>query len=81
MTWDMLSLIGIVAFAASGAIMAMEEDYDIFGVIVLGMATAFGGGVLRNLFIGVPITSLWSQSLFLKTALVAILILYVLPGT
>lgn len=80
MTWDILSMLGIVAFAASGAIMAMEEKYDLFGVVVLGMAASFGGGVLRNLFIGQPITTLWSQSLFLNTALITIVILYVFPA-
>lgn len=80
MTWDVLSLMGIVAFAASGAIIAMEEEYDIFGVAVLGMAAAFGGGVVRNLFIGIPITSLWSQGLLLNTALATIFLLYLFPA-
>lgn len=79
MTWELLSLLGIVAFAASGAIIAMEEQYDLFGVVVLGMAAAFGGGVIRNLFIGHPITTLWSQSLFLNTALITIVLIYLFP--
>lgn len=80
--WDIFqvfSLIGTIAFAVSGAIVAMEEEYDILGVFVLGLVTAFGGGVVRNLLIGVPVTTLWSQGLFLKTAGVAILIVFVLP--
>ncbi|MDF2719585.1 MAG: trimeric intracellular cation channel family protein [Paenibacillus sp.] len=80
MTWDLLSLLGIVAFAASGAIIAMEEEYDLFGVAVLGMAAAFGGGVIRNLFIGHPITTLWSQALFLNTALITIVVIYMFPA-
>lgn len=80
--WDIFhvfSLIGTIAFAVSGAIVAMEEEYDILGVFVLGLITAFGGGVVRNLLIGVPVTTLWSQGLFLKTAGFAILIVFVLP--
>jgi uncharacterized membrane protein YeiH len=77
--FQMFSLIGTIAFAVSGAIVAMEEDYDILGVFVLGLVTAFGGGVIRNLLIGVPVTTLWSQGLFLKTAGIAILIVFVLP--
>lgn len=42
MAWEIFSIIGTIAFALSGAIVAMEEDYDIFGVYILGMATAFG---------------------------------------
>lgn len=82
MEWDVFhvfSLIGTIAFAASGAIVAMEEEYDILGVFVLGLVTAFGGGVIRNLLIGVPVTTLWSQGLFLKTAGIAILIVFLMP--
>ncbi len=77
--FQVFSLIGIVAFAASGAIVAMEEKYDIFGVLVLGLVTAFGGGIIRNLLIGIPVTTLWSQRLFLTTAVVSILVIYILP--
>lgn len=42
MTWDVLSIIGTIAFAVSGAIVAMEEEYDILGVYILGIVTAFG---------------------------------------
>jgi uncharacterized membrane protein YeiH len=79
--FQLLSFIGIVAFAASGAIVAMEEEYDILGVFVLGLVTAFGGGVFRNLLIGVPVTTLWSQGVFLKTAIVAILVVFVMPAS
>ncbi|MBJ6363672.1 trimeric intracellular cation channel family protein [Paenibacillus sp. GCM10012307] len=73
------SIIGTIAFAVSGAIVAMEEEYDILGVFVLGLVTAFGGGVVRNVLIGMPITTLWSQGLFLKTAIIAVLIAFLLP--
>lgn len=73
------SIIGTIAFAVSGAIVAMEEEYDILGVFVLGLVTAFGGGVVRNLLIGVPVTTLWSQGLLLKTAIVAMAIAFILP--
>mgnify|MGYP000911187441 CR=1 FL=1 len=77
--FHVFSLVGTIAFAASGAIVAMEEEYDILGVFVLGMVTAFGGGVIRNVLIGLPATTLWSQGLYLKTAALAILIVFVMP--
>lgn len=83
MNWelfDIFSMIGIIAFAVSGAIVAMEEEFDILGVFVLGMVTAFGGGIIRNLLIGVPVPTLWSQGFFLNTAAVAIVIVFVLPA-
>lgn len=64
MAWELLSVIGIIAFAVSGAIVAMEEEYDILGVYILGIVTAFGGGAIRNLLIGVPVSALWEQGAF-----------------
>lgn len=77
--FDVFSIIGTIAFAMSGAFVAMEEEYDILGVIVLGLVTAFGGGIVRNVLIGVPVTSLWSQGLLISLALISVLFAFVLP--
>ncbi|OUS75421.1 hypothetical protein B1748_17765 [Paenibacillus sp. MY03] len=77
--FNVFSLIGTIAFAVSGAVVAMEEEYDILGVYVLGLVTAFGGGVIRNLLIGMPVTMLWSQGYLFKVALIAMTIAFVLP--
>lgn len=76
MAWEVLSIIGIVAFAISGAIVAMEEEYDILGVYILGIVTAFGGGAIRNLLIGLPVSALWSQGKMFTIALVSITIVF-----
>ena len=47
-----LELIGTAAFAVSGAIVGIKKQMDLFGVIVLGVCTAVGGGVLRDVFSG-----------------------------
>ena len=47
-----LELIGTVAFAASGAMIAIDRRMDIFGVATLGLFTAVGGGVIRDLLLG-----------------------------
>ena len=41
-------LIGAVAFAVSGAALAVKKGMDLFGVAVMGMTTAVGGGILRD---------------------------------
>lgn len=46
-------IIGIIAFAISGAMVAIEKDLDIFGVVVLGVTTALGGGVIRDLILSI----------------------------
>ncbi|MFD2443637.1 trimeric intracellular cation channel family protein [Bacillus sp. CGMCC 1.16607] len=79
MTWEVLSMIGTIAFAVSGAIVAMEEEYDILGVYILGIVTAFGGGAIRNLLIGVPISALWDQGLFFQIALLSITTVFLFP--
>ncbi|OHB25234.1 MAG: hypothetical protein A2X84_00580 [Desulfuromonadaceae bacterium GWC2_58_13] len=47
-----LDLIGTAAFAASGAWAGVRRDMDLFGVLVLGMVTATGGGTLRDVLLG-----------------------------
>ena len=53
-----LELIGTVAFAVSGAIVGIKKQMDLFGVIGLGICTAVGGGIVRDLILGVtpPVT-------------------------
>ncbi len=48
----LLDLIGTAAFAASGAWAGVRRGMDLFGVLVLGMVTAIGGGTLRDLLLG-----------------------------
>ncbi|WP_335871761.1 trimeric intracellular cation channel family protein [Bacillus sp. 2205SS5-2] len=80
MTWEMLSIIGTIAFAVSGAIVAMEEEYDILGVYILGIVTAFGGGAIRNLLIGVPVSALWEQGFLFQIALLSITAVFLFPN-
>jgi len=47
-----LDLLGTVAFAASGAWAGIRRDMDLFGVLVLGIVTATGGGTLRDILLG-----------------------------
>ncbi|MBQ7874944.1 MAG: trimeric intracellular cation channel family protein [Oscillospiraceae bacterium] len=45
-------LMGTVAFAVSGAITGLSKKMDIFGVATLGLVTAVGGGVIRDIILG-----------------------------
>lgn len=45
-------MVGIVAFALSGAMTALKYDMDLLGIPFLATVTALGGGVLRDLLIG-----------------------------
>lgn len=54
---NIMEYIGIVSFAASGAYVAMGKRMDIFGVFVIAMVTALGGGMMRDVImdVGVPV--------------------------
>lgn len=54
MNWMMffLEILGTIAFSVSGAIEAMKKEMDLLGVLVLGLVTAVGGGILRDIIIG-----------------------------
>ena len=47
-----LEIIGTIAFAVSGALVAVKSKFDVFGVIVIGCVTAVGGGIMRDILIG-----------------------------
>ena len=52
-----LEYIGVFAFAVSGSIVAIEEEFDVFGVYIIAIITAMGGGVLRDIVsdVGIPV--------------------------
>lgn len=74
-----LSVMGSVAFAVSGAMVAIEEDYDIFGILVLGLITAFAGGMIRNLIVGLSVAPVWHQTGSFLAALAAMVMAMILP--
>jgi uncharacterized membrane protein YeiH len=74
--WEVFSFIGTAAFAISGALVAQEEKYDIFGVYILGIVTAFGGGAIRNVLLGIPASVLWSQHFLFIVASVLITFIF-----
>lgn len=45
-------LAGTVAFTISGVMTGLEKRMDIFGISILGLTTAVGGGVIRDLVLG-----------------------------
>lgn len=48
----LLDIIGTMAFATSGALTAMSKKLDLFGVLIVAVVTAVGGGTLRDVMIG-----------------------------
>ena len=73
-----LELIGTVAFAVSGAIVGIKKQMDLFGVIVLGVCTAVGGGIVRDLILGVTPPVTFQNPVYTLTA-AAVSVLMFLP--
>lgn len=49
----LMELIGTVAFAACGALVAIEKELDYYGITFFAITTAVGGGIIRDVLIDV----------------------------
>lgn len=47
--------LGVFVFAISGALVAIRHNMDLFGILVLSLFPAIGGGTLRDLLLDVPV--------------------------
>jgi len=73
-----LELIGTVAFAVSGAFVAMRAKLDIFGVVFIGCITSVGGGILRDLLIGVTPPAIFARWYILLAAALTSALVFIL---
>lgn len=71
-----LDILGTFAFAISGALVASDKKFDLFGVIIIAFVTAVGGGMLRDVLIDAhPIN--WIGDLnYLWTILTAVVLTF-----
>ena len=72
-----IEVIGLVAFAFSGALAGARKDLDIIGCVILGMATGVGGGTIRDTILDVPV--FWVQDYMcysLNVCLVSSVVIY-----
>ena len=72
----LLELAGTVAFAVSGAVLGIEKHMDIFGVGLLGITTAVGGGILRDLVVGLTPPRAFQDPIYLLVALGVSVVLF-----
>jgi len=74
-----LEIIGTLAFALSGALTAIKHKMDIFGVAILGLTTATGGGIIRDLILGVRPPTMFTKPVYALTALALSIIVFLRP--
>lgn len=63
-----IKLIGTIAFAVSGALVAIDKQFDIFGAMILGVIAAVGGGVLRDILLGINPPLMFKDYVFVTVA-------------
>ncbi len=51
-TWHIFEILGTIAFAFSGVMVGISKKMDIFGIAVLAIVTAIGGGIMRDVMVG-----------------------------
>jgi len=68
-----IDILGTIAFAISGVLVAMEKKLDLFGVFIIAFVTAVGGGTLRDLLIGYTPVAWMRDSLYVSTILTAVI--------
>ena len=74
---SILDILGTIAFAISGALVAMNKKFDPFGVFIIAFVTAVGGGTLRDVLIGrQPV--IWMQNPIYVYAIIAAVLIAVL---
>ena len=71
-----LDILGTFMFAISGALVASDQDFDLFGILIIAFVTAVGGGMLRDILINShPIN--WIGDLnYVYTILIAVLLTF-----
>ncbi len=72
-----LELIGTAAFAVSGALVGIAKRMDIFGVCILGMTTALGGGMIRDVVLGMTPPAAFSSPEYIAVAAIVSLITFI----
>ncbi len=72
MLYQTIDILGTVAFAISGVLVAMEKRLDLFGVFIIAFVTAIGGGTLRDLLIGNTPVAWMTDITYMLTIFIAV---------
>lgn len=73
---NLIDYIGTFAFAISGIRLASEKNFDLFGAFIVGMATACGGGTLRDVALGVNPFWMTHWEYFIVTAFALLVFIF-----
>ncbi len=74
--FSIFEFIGIIASAVSGALQGIKYKMDLFGVVVLSIITALGGGLIRDIVIGYIPPAMFRNPLLVCAAIITALIVF-----
>lgn len=72
----LLEIVGTIAFSVSGAMTGIKKRMDILGVIILGLVTAVGGGILRDLVLGITPPTTFRRSIYAVVAVLTAIVIF-----
>ena len=72
-----LEIVGTAAFALSGGVIGLKKKMDIFGVCMLGLTTAVGGGIIRDIMLGLTPPAVFSSPGYIAMAVAVPALLFV----
>ncbi len=64
-----LEIIGTIAFAISGAVVGVQKKMDVFGVTILAMTTAVGGGIIRDIILNLTPPTAFKEPIYAFSAI------------
>lgn len=73
-----IEVIGTIAFASSGAMVAIRKRLDLFGVLVLGATTAVGGGIIRDIILNITPPGSFQNPVYFVLAAITVGVLFLL---
>ncbi|MBQ6698237.1 MAG: trimeric intracellular cation channel family protein [Oscillospiraceae bacterium] len=73
-----LEIIGTVAFAVSGSLVAIGAGLDIFGVIFVGCITAVGGGIARDILLGINPPAIFTDFPIFLIAMITGIVVFII---
>lgn len=70
-------IIGTISFAISGAMIGLKKKMDIFGIVILGLTTAVGGGVIRDLILGITPPATFRNPIYAIVSILTAIIIFI----
>lgn len=71
---SIVELIGTVAFAISGALVAIDKELDYYGIVFFAIITAVGGGIIRDMLINASLPAALENPLYVLISIASAII-------